>query len=459
MAIYRRAHVRVPHCCQDDEQEQQQPADPCDQCGVVHTEEEPFCYIQPRAAVSEKAEKKRMRTRYVFFDIETSQNRKLKLDSGIQVFRHEAILLVAAVICTPCMDAGISPLPGRGDDENSRGKACCCAVFGPLFRFRRNLIDAQNRRRLAFDAFNHRRENVVDRFIDFLCTSTARYTTTIVISHNGGRFDNHFVLERLIHRGVVPTVVSNGLKFYSVGFVVDKRRIILKDSLNFFSSPLAALWSTFDLGEEGIEEKPFFPYLYIKRRNLERRLPHLPARRYYAPDEMKPKARAAFNTWYNTNQQRQPFHLKAALLEYCCNDVDILAAACIKFRRLLRSISPRVEPFVDASTIAKLTMEVFRAGFLPPNTMCNLPEGGINNRGRQSLAALRFFRTLEAMTGLRIRTAEYSLGEAATPVNAQGSVYRLDGLIEGPPRIALEFYGCWSHGKKTTKAFDKIKSY
>ena len=121
-----------------------------------------------------------------------------------------------------------------------------------------------------------------------------------------------------------------------------------------------------------------------------------------------------------------------------------------KFREQLRHISTKLEPFVSSSTIARLTLNIFRAEFLKPHTIANLPEGGINVRGRQSHAALKFFRVIERLTGRQIRTAEYALGEKRTPPDPRTSAqYSLDGWIQSVngDQLAIEFYGCWAHGK------------
>lgn len=432
----------------------------CSRCELVHDRRHPYCYIQPVAPAAptddedddvddpvrgKKKKKKRRQVRYVFYDIEASQRARLQLKSGEVVRRHEPILLVCAVLCAPCMDAGHTI---DSPDRRPPSGKCLCGVFGPRFRYRQHQVDDGVRRKLAFHSFDRPTGNPVDDFLDFLLLTGPRCTTTVVLAHNGGKYDHHMLMERLFHRGITPRVVANGLKLYTVDVRADRRHIVLKDSLNFFSSPLADLHKTFDLGREGVAHKPYFPYLYIQRRYLNRPLKRLPPRRYYGARYMKPAKRAAFLTWYDGHKQ-EPFLLRDQLLLYCSNDVDILAYASVKFRAYLRSITTRIDPFLASSTIAGLSMKVFQAEFLRPNTVCNLPEGGINRRGRQSYSALRFFRTVEELLGWQIRTAEYSIGELPTPPDPQtGAVYRLDGWIrqDDGRELALEFYGCWAHG-------------
>ena len=244
--------------------------------------------------------------------------------------------------------------------------------------------------------------------------------------------------------GKKPKVVTTGLKLYSVEIAGQhERRIIIKDSLNFFTSRLAELPETFGLT---VDPKPFFPYLFIKRRNLKVTLPHLPPKKFYGYKWFKESDRKEFLAWYDANVSTS-FNLREQLILYCANDVRILTLACVRFREQLRAITTRVDPFVSASTIARLTMNIFRTEFLAPNCIINLPEGGINHRGKQSYAALRFFRTLEYMFGWTIQTAEE--GEhRAPPDPVTGAQYLIDGWTRLPDgqMLAIEFYGCWVHG-------------
>jgi hypothetical protein len=96
--------------------------------------------------------------------------------------------------------------------------------------------------------------------------------------------------------------------------------VIFKDSMNFLTGPLSALFDTFELEDvDGIERKPFFPHLF----SLDRQLDCLPAAKFYAPHEMKAAAASEFVEWYRANRH-QPFLLRSALLEYCVNDVRLL---------------------------------------------------------------------------------------------------------------------------------------
>jgi hypothetical protein len=127
--------------------------------------------------------------------------------------------------------------------------------------------------------------------------------------------------------------------------------------------------------------------------------------------------------------------------------VAILRGAILKFRQIFLDMA-NVEPFTVASTCAKLSMHIYRKQFLPFNTMVNTPEQGFRAGQRQSVLALKWMRLYELTHNLppgTIRTREYPFGEAR--VGDSGK--RLDGLLQrdGQRPLALEFMGCYFHGR------------
>ena len=89
-------------------------------------------------------------------------------------------------------------------------------------------------------------------------------------------------------------------------------------------SALSSLPKTFGLD---VQDKGFFPHLFTRRANLNRRLPQIPDRHFYQPEWMKPAENAKFERWYHQQQQAnnlQPcvnvdayFNLKEKLIGYC----------------------------------------------------------------------------------------------------------------------------------------------
>lgn len=91
---------------------------------------------------------------------------------------------------------------------------------------------------------------------------------------------------------------------------------------------------------------------------------------------MKPDERKNFIGWYMQNQN-QPFFLPEKLKEYCSNDTEILMESLIKMRKVLLDITGGVDVFEKSATIAGISMNIFKAMFLPKNFIALLPEGNI----------------------------------------------------------------------------------
>jgi hypothetical protein len=229
--------------------------------------------------------------------------------------------------------------------------------------------------------------------------------------------------------------------------------VIFKDSVNFFLARLAALPKAFGL--RNCAPKPYFPYAWTRRQNLNRRLAGLPPVASYEPDWMMPAERERFLQWHqqeharllalteaNGGGQACGFLLREQLVVYCRNDVAILRSACICFRRLLLERCG-VDPFVVAMTIAGLALKVYRHKHLPRDCMVHTPEGGLRRGHRASAEALRYIHLWERQNpeyAGQVQTAEWQMGEASV----EDSGYRLDGLLHRPPPLrplAIEYMG------------------
>jgi hypothetical protein len=167
--------------------------------------------------------KKGQNTRFVYFDIESTQDKIIEINGvpvcfldlqvniyilyiHFQCYKHIANLLVAEIICAKCIDVGVEP----GHDYEKQASHCCCGVFGPKFRYMEHLVEKSNRRLLQFNDFDGTENGTVDQFLDFLLNSGPRGTITYAISHNGGKFDIHILLERIYARQIIPTLVMTG---------------------------------------------------------------------------------------------------------------------------------------------------------------------------------------------------------------------------------------------------------
>lgn len=370
--------------------------------------------------------------RYIFFDIEATQTTKnpLKVNS----YKHEANLIVADVICENCVNAGIT----FQDDLIKYSEQCVCGVP------KTKQIEKFGGRRQIYHNFDDDKLDVVDQFLDNLLNKGPKDVLTLVISHNGGRYDIHMCLERLHEKNVPVNLIMTGLKIYSAEIRGNHvRHTIFKDSCNFFCGPLSGLPKTFGI-QDIVKNKPFFPHYFNKKENMNVCRPTLPHPKYYGVKYMKPKERENFLQWYNANKDTS-FTLREQLLSYCENDVDILRESCLKFRKLFMEVA-QVEPFLVASTIAKLALHIYRKLFLKKDTMINCPEKGYSMHQLQSISALRYMRLYEEIHNCHVQTSRWSIGEE----KVQDTGYRLDGVVRNRSGnrkpLAIEYMGCYHHG-------------
>lgn len=277
--------------------------------------------------------------RYIFFDCECSQDETLEEQRQQrhqqQRYKHVPLLLCALIICEACIDAGYDVgLNSEAVDPEHTSPRCCC---GNVQRqrwegSRRWIVPSSGGRRLRFHSFDDASVSPVAEFLSFLLDHGPVNTDTIVLSHNGGRYDIHLILEELHKRTQKPKIIMTGMKIYGLKISGNNgRRIVFKDTLNYFLTKLAVLPKTFGLK---VQAKPFFPYLFVRRPNLDLNLPYLPPSSDYQPEWMSEAERSNFVRWYNS-ERHTPFHLRTALESYCDNDVTILAAASLAFRFLL----------------------------------------------------------------------------------------------------------------------------
>jgi hypothetical protein len=81
--------------------------------------------------------------------------------------------------------------------------------------------------------------------------------------------------------GLNPEIILQGNRYFEIS--VSKPGIItnnyFRDSLNWMAIKVSSMIETFDL--KGLVDKPFFPYLFTKERNLGKTIDHLPPKEDY----------------------------------------------------------------------------------------------------------------------------------------------------------------------------------
>ena len=166
----------------------------------------------------------------------------------------------------------------------------------------------------------------------------------IVPFHNLKGFDGVFILKTLYKHGwCVTDQFSMGAKVLNF----KTGPITFKDSLCFLPFPLSAFPNTFDLKDQELK-KGYFPHMF-NTPDHQNYVGSIPPKHYYDPEGMKPKDKAAFDTWYEA--QTGQFDFRKELLEYCQSDVELLKKGCEAFVEKF-SQEAHFNPFEKCMTIA-----------------------------------------------------------------------------------------------------------
>ncbi|KAJ8970482.1 hypothetical protein NQ317_016238 [Molorchus minor] len=205
------------------------------------------------------------------------------------------------------------------------------------------------------------------------------------------------------------------------------------DSLNYFPIALSKLPKAFGLGDN--LKKGYFPHLFNTMEN-ENYAGTLPDAKYYSPDTMRPEDRTKFLEWYE-NHKSDEFNLQRDLADYCISDVEILTAACLKFRRQLIDTG-NVCPFTEACTIASACNKIYRRNFLKPNSIDIIPKNGYRWRDNQSKIATQWLVWEE-------RQRKINIIHSAKQQEAVKQGVKVDGYNPETKQI-FEFHGCYYHG-------------
>uniref|UniRef100_A0A914LXX5 DNA-directed DNA polymerase n=2 Tax=Meloidogyne TaxID=189290 RepID=A0A914LXX5_MELIC len=219
------------------------------------------------------------------------------------------------------------------------------------------------------------------------------------------------------------------------------------DNTRLMPMSLASLVPSFDLN---VEEKPFFPHMANRPENYGKEI--YPTKNDYLVNGMMPEKRKMFEIWYEQHKNT-PFLLDEALASYCTNDVEILMAALIAFRKEFFEVTKRynvematstkqhggIDVLREAMTIASACMRHFRTNHLKEQHLALVPERGYDKvDGTQSLLALGFFKWYSEKFGITVQNVNSDGGEKKI------GNYQLDGWVV--EIYGIEVNGCVWHG-------------
>nr|CAD2125230.1 unnamed protein product [Meloidogyne enterolobii]CAD2197109.1 unnamed protein product [Meloidogyne enterolobii]CAD2200914.1 unnamed protein product [Meloidogyne enterolobii]CAD2206300.1 unnamed protein product [Meloidogyne enterolobii] len=387
----------------------------CSICNGYHDPKR-GCFIKPLESKVQKP------YRFVAFDLETMQH----VSSGNKR-NHQANFIAARVTCPKCIE-----------EEDEQCKVCGTNRLVTFSErpFSKTRVDLQKVT-----------EDPIVSFVKWIIELTNEYDT-IAFSHFGGRFDMVIVFRELFLLGFTPEMLKRGNKMYEMKVKVGKKSmLIFRDSFNLMPMSLASLVPAFALE---VEDKPFFPHLINQPKNYGKEVFPVPSD--YFADGMMPEKRKEFDQWYSEHKQ-QPFFLDEELASYCTNDVEILLAALIAFRREFLDVTKRgpcqraasnkahngIDVLRESMTIASACMNHFKTNHLKENHLALVPEKGYDNVDNQSRLALKFMKWYEEEHGVKIQTAHSDGGEKKV------GNYKLDGWIE-EEKLGIEVNGCVWHG-------------
>jgi hypothetical protein len=187
------------------------------------------------------------------------------------------------------------------------------------------------------------------------------------ISHNGSKYDVHFVKAYLMQERIATNDVKSGNKLNSVVIPMKKGEIRFIDSIRFIAGSLASFTKTFGLKDL---TKGFFPYTFFTKETLHYK-GVMPEIHHFKPEGMKPKARVTFEAWYEKHKHDE-IDLFEMCKEYCLNDCRLLKQGCEIFRKDIMNITnEKIDPF-QLLTIASVAHTVYRYMYMPNNTIALL---------------------------------------------------------------------------------------
>ena len=280
--------------------------------------------------------------------------------------------------------------------------------------------------------FEKNNESFVEELVDFMMQQPR---DSVWVAHNGGRFDNIFLMrELLVHRKIVPKVIMNGSKIMSME--LEERNVKIIDSYLFLAMRLSKFPEA--LGIKDVS-KGFHPYLFTDLNYVGPMI----GLEYFEPPPEGSKERGIFDKWYE-QQKGKTFIFREAIYYYCRLDVDILRQGCIIFARLIHKVTG-ILPFYDrtCNTVAGLALKIYRRNFLQEEQIGQVPACGYGGKNiNQSAIAMCWLREIEKELGENNR-------QLASKLSVGGEVQIMGRYVDGycdETKTIYQFHGCFYHG-------------
>ena len=159
-----------------------------------------------------------------------------------------------------------------------------------------------------------------------------------VIAHNGKAFDFYFIYDYLLKNGHTPELIMTGSKTLYM-YLRKDLNICFLDSISFLPMALSKLPKTFGFEEE--KHKSYFPHFFNSADKDWEKEYDWPSPEDYGVDNMDADSRAKFMEWHS-KQVGKKFHFGEEMAYYCALDVSILRIACMRFKKILQSVTGTV---------------------------------------------------------------------------------------------------------------------
>lgn len=260
-----------------------------------------------------------------------------------------------------------------------------------------------------------------------------------ILAHYGGGYDFQPILAYLVaHTRLKPEPIYNGCKVITMSIPNLNMRFV--DTWRFFMCGLSKLPTMMGFGGA----KGYFPHTLNTPENADLRIERgIPDLSCYEPDRCRSeKEKHELIDWHthlSLFAEHSPgyvYDLRAEMIRYCRQDVNILRQAVLKLRQVFLD-AEGIDPF-QYPTLPSATMALFRANHMPEESIAYLDYGKDN----YSQASVEWITYTEQQLGIEIQSAWRRRGREAR-VWIDGKPTKVDGLYG---KEVYEFHGCLYHG-------------
>ena len=273
---------------------------------------------------------------------------------------------------------------------------------------------------------------------DFNWLFSEQNSSSTVIAHNGSGYDYKFILKNAIEAGKYPDkYIRQGSNITYMTFKQFNLRFV--DSLNFFQESLKKLSKSYDIDTV----KGDFPHHFNTPEN-QNYIGPIPEAEMFGDYNMVNTADNPyyddFHKWYKNQQDITNWSFKDEMKRYCEADVELLAKAVLKFRKMFKE-SHDVDPFRSV-TFPSLVSQICKNKFLPEKTIvANATEKNISTISREWFIHQKN-EDIKIEHLLYVKNEGF---ESSKNYKSPQHQFTVDGL-DKKLNLVKEFNGCYWHG-------------